>query len=67
MSTITIAPAPATTETLAPAEPLTAEQQDALLLLAVSTEKPNTIRAPKRWDRRGVGESRAWSRGGNVD
>jgi hypothetical protein len=47
-------------QVIAPAAPLTTAQEDALISLAVSTEKPARVRSLRR-------EPRAWSLGGNVD
>lgn len=46
---------------IAPAVPLTEREQDALITLAASTERTQTVRSTRR------GEARAWSLGGNVD
>lgn len=54
-----------TTEAPAPAKPLTPAEQDALLLLAASTEKPSKVKAGGHTSVHG--SPRAWSRGGNVD
>ncbi|MGN6325799.1 hypothetical protein [Pseudolysinimonas sp.] len=54
-------PAPATTTATPPAA-LTAEQEDNLLTIAASVEKPNRVPTGQR-----QAEPRAWSRGGNVD
>jgi hypothetical protein len=47
-------------QVIAPAAPLTAQQEDALISLAASTEKPARVRSLRP-------EARAWSLGGNVD
>lgn len=60
MSLTLTAPAPV----IAPAEPLTEDQQDALLLLSATTEK---IQKVKRTFRDQPGTNRAWSARGNID
>lgn len=52
--------------TLAPSIALTPSEEDSLIALAASTEKPARVRGTGGL-RGSVRESRAWSFGGNVD
>lgn len=54
--------APVVAPVTAPAVPLTAAQEDELILLAASTQKIAKVKSG-----RGTREARAWSLGGNVD
>lgn len=62
MSTLTLEAPVIDAPVITQAAPLTAAQQDELIMLAASSEKIAKVKSG-----RGLREARAWSLGGNVD